>query len=71
MPAALGAQLFELPVHLHHVGMLWGVLQQQFGATDAQLNLFFIEAGQVSVRCDGGFGRAGSDLDWRDCLTVR
>jgi hypothetical protein len=48
--AAFSAQLFELTVHLHHVGMLSGVLQQQFGASDPQLDLFFVEAGEIGVR---------------------
>jgi hypothetical protein len=55
--AALGAKLFELPVDLHHVGMLFGVLQQQFGALDAQFNLLFVEAGKVFIRFDRRFGR--------------
>ncbi len=70
MPAALDLQLFELPVHLHHVGMLLGVFQPQFSALDAQLDLFPVEAGKVGVCLDaatgGRFGWGG--LERAGCL---
>lgn len=58
--AAFDAQLFELPIDLHHVGMLLGVGQQQLGPLDAQFDLFFVEAGEVGVRFNMWFG-AGAD----------